>query len=91
MLGGSDSRRRSSGTTSKPASTSRIPAFAGDSIMMAHAAAPSAFERPGAARKNPGLAAMGVGSRRGFVQLENGDPAARAGTLGARRVDTTPW
>ena len=57
----------------------------------ARAAAPSAFERPGAARKNPGLAAMGVGSRRGFVQLENGDPAARAGTLGARRVDTTPW
>ena len=57
----------------------------------ARAAAPSAFERPGAARKNPGLAAMGAGSRRGFVQLENGDPAARAGTLGARRVDTTPW
>jgi len=57
----------------------------------ARAAAPSAFERPGAARKNPGLAAMGEGSRRGFVQLENGDPAARAGTLGARRVDTTPW
>ena len=57
----------------------------------ARAAAPSAFERPGAARKNPGLAAMGAGSRRGVVQLENGDPAARAGTLGARRVDTTPW
>lgn len=57
----------------------------------ARAAAPSAFERPGAARRNPGLAAMGAGSRRGFVELENGDPAARAGTLGARRVDTTPW
>ena len=57
----------------------------------ARAAAPSAFERPGAARRNPGLAAMGAGSRRGFVELENGDPAARTGTLGARRVDTTPW
>ena len=45
----------------------------------ARAAAPSAFERPGAARRNPGLAAMGAGSRRGFVELENGDPAARPG------------
>ena len=56
----------------------------------ARAAAPSAFEQPGAARKNPGLAAMGTGSRRGFVELGNGHPSARAGSLG-RRVDTTPW
>ena len=56
----------------------------------ARASAPCAFEQPGAARKNPGLAAMGTGSRRGFVELGNGHPSARAGSLG-RRVDTTPW
>jgi len=56
----------------------------------ARAAAPSAFEHPGAPRKNPGLGAMGAGSRRGFVELGNGHPSARAESLGGR-VDTTPW
>ena len=50
----------------------------------------SAYERPGAARTNPGLAATRAGSRRGFVERGDGDPAVRAGSLGGA-VDTTPW